>query len=188
MASNTWLLSAAALACFCGVASANIIYNVDFPPTPAEELVTGTITTDGATGPLMESDITAFDLTITGNLANFTLNSSVAGTQFSCSLFGGCGLTATTSTLGFDVALGFNPQAGFFDAAGNGITLSPSGGPNVELNFNVAHSSVLDWFTPSPMQLATSSAIGTVPEPGTIVLLGVALAGLGFSRRPKRFQ
>ncbi len=61
-------------------ASANIVYDVD--QTIGSGSVTGTITTDGATGLLSASDITAWNLTLTGaGGATYTLINGTSGVE-----------------------------------------------------------------------------------------------------------
>ena len=111
-------LLTAALICVCGVASANIIYNVNI--TDGTETVSGTITTDGSTGTLAPADITAWDLTATGPVA-FSINSAPPGALFCVP--GDCGLQATLSSLTYDFS---DPLAGLvFSSAGRDILLSP---------------------------------------------------------------
>jgi hypothetical protein len=174
-------LLAVALMCVCGVArSAPIVYNVDFPPGAVPVVVTGTITTDGAPGPLVAADITAFTLSAAG-IVNFTLDSAAIGTGFSCPLGFSCGLTATATTLEFISA--FHTAAQFFDAAGVGFTIFGETN-DVAIFFNVNDKLTHDEFTSTPLEIGTVSA--SVPEPGTITLLGLAVGGLGFARKRSR--
>jgi PEP-CTERM motif len=174
MRGNILVLLAVALTCVCGVAkSTPIVYNVDI--AGQGETVTSTITTDGVIGGLVAADITAWSLTASGPIG-LSINSSLVGAGVSCAP-SGCGLTASLSDLIYNfadssLALYFRvPDDGsislFFSAFQ--VAVGNGGGPN----FVVGTGPII------------ATASGSVPEPGTFALLGLALVGFGFAR--KRF-
>ena len=163
-------LLAAALMVLCGVASANIIYNVDI--SGGGETVTGTITTDGTIGALTAASIVAWNLSASGP----AVLSVVSPGNHECqgSAFGGCGVTAeadgtlveTGSTpfavtafyggaLGQPPSIEFAPSAVFVEITADEIAVIPTGQGTV---------------------LGSSSS---APEPPTAILLAIGLVGLG---------
>jgi PEP-CTERM motif len=141
-------------------AAAAIVYQVDYS-VGASTLI-GTITTDGALGPLVTSDITGFDLstTVLGNSAEFLpSNSTVTIT--------GNGLTATTGQLSFDFSAG-----GDFNIAESSSTLFDL---STRASLHVG-SSGTSGRTSSPI-LAVAAA---VPEPSTWAMMILGFCGLGF--------
>src|SRR5262245_16646888 len=98
-------LSAGVLAIACSVAfaepaSANIIYSI-FDQIDASTTVTGTITTDGATGLIGPADITGWNLTLTNSTTSSIL--APANSSLLTSLIAGQFLASSTS-LSFDHA------------------------------------------------------------------------------------
>ena len=78
-------------------ASANITYLIDV--TAGGGSVTGTVTTDGATGTLGTSDFLAWNLTLNGIGASTTITSADSGAAV---LVQGADTTATATTLSFN--------------------------------------------------------------------------------------
>src|SRR6185437_15282498 len=89
-------LLAAALMCVCGVASANITYTVVLSGNG--ETVTGTITTDGASGQLSAANVLSWSLSGSGDLT-FSFDKSLPSSSVACGV--GCGLDANGSELEF---------------------------------------------------------------------------------------
>lgn len=181
MRENIVGLLAAALMAVCGVASANIIYNVDI--SGAGETITGTITTDGASGLLMAADFVSWSLAVTGP-GSFIDNSLEIPNypQTAVCAVAGCGVTAGGGEGGV---------AGFLFLL---FTGTPPQALMLETHYDVAVDFYYDHIViplqvipppiPYPLVLlpeVTPYLVGSAPEPPSAILLGIGLACLGLA-------
>lgn len=185
---------------------ADTIYNVNFTtgyvaeynPNPTgdsygTESVIGTIVTDGQLGPLAASDITSFDLTISGQVSDVADSGSVY-----CYL--SCQLSAVGATLVFSPSGGSQAYQ-YFDGFDPSITSGPRGGHFFQFNGDGTIDAYInnDGCIPTPgggcgyygTTTGVVGVIGTaVPLPPTALLLAGGLFGLASitSRRRRKLR
>jgi PEP-CTERM motif len=172
MRGNIVGLLTAALMGVCGVASANILYNVNL--SGGGETVTGTITTDGDSGFLTAADFVSWSLAASGVV---TINDAAPPGVAACD-GSGCGIFATPMTLEFT---GLPPEALLLeDSASHLVQITPIG-----VGVPCPGTVCVDAFIPA----ASPYLVGSVPEPPTALLLGIGLACLGLAcTRARRRQ
>jgi hypothetical protein len=181
-----------------GAAHASIVYSMNVTGTSANpsgnplqtDSVVGTITTDGTLGFLQDTNILSWNLLLVDHLNganNVLLTPSNSGIPH---IIGGNALSATATDLFFDYSVagaefliqgngtggthGFSSGWNYFcmSASGGwclaGLTISP------QLVFQ--DGVVLTGATAPVGEQPLNPTPGTVPEPGTLVLLGAGLA------------
>jgi hypothetical protein len=137
------------------------------------------ITTDGTLGALSQSDITAFDITVTD--AAGTIEMTQANTGF---LLAGNELSATASSLLFDFT-GSGVLLFEYGGVGDGgpfwcmTSEGCWGGPNQALGVSTQ-------FGEDPVEYVTESGVAdvadaAVPEPASVAVMLAGLCGVGFA-------
>lgn len=182
-------LTAAALAFIpCAANASTIVYDL-LKQDVRGFTATGTITTDGATGILAASDITGFDITVSGFGTSGTLMS------LSDLEFVGTELSTTSTWLSFD----FSGSGGEFGAVSPTLMFcfaDPSqvcGGSNANSYGEILLSTVVNGFEIEAFSsafsgndvIATAAPTG-VPEPSTWALLLAGIFGAGAMARYAR--
>jgi hypothetical protein len=180
MRGNIVGLLAAALMAVCGVASANIIYNIDL--SGGGETVTGTITTDGTLGVLTPASIVAWNLSAAGPIV---LTVASPG-NLACpgAAFGGCGVTALAAGTLVETGAGASAFLTFYGGAigtlpflsflPSFVEVALSDSPHVTALIPTGQGAVLGTAAIAPPPPPASA-----PEPPTAILLAIGLVGLG---------
>lgn len=168
-------------------AHASVVYTID--RTIGSGTVQGTITTDGTTGVLSNGNIESWAITVAHpNLSGgspYTLSSIGIG----LGRIWGDALTATATDLVFDFR---DPQGGnfyLFDSVTYWCNISLGGCGNSDLasteSVGFLNSLSLP-FEQTHRGAVTIASVANVPEPGSLALFGLALAGLAATRRRKQ--
>ncbi len=155
--------------------------------TAGSASATLSITTDGATGVLTGSDITAWNILLHDGSTSFTLTEG--NSQF---LLVGSSLTATATALSFDFSAGGTNLALFQNpAVGSSIHFYCASTGFCGGNGSLPAESINPYDSFSPIyegregDLVIATAAGGVPEPATWALMigGFGLAGASLRRR-----
>jgi len=168
LTASKWII-ALALAGYCGAASAQITYNVDFliNSFPNEnELILGTITTDGQTAdPLTAADITSWSLYSVSGPTPFSYSGG-PGTVTLISASGVGPLTATAQSLTYN----FTENASIEFGSGIALGAIPtSNGDDSYVIVNSGNTSVQYNVLPSPTVIATAALAAPEIEPSSAI-------------------
>ncbi len=147
-------------------------YNVNL--SDPNETITGSITTNGATGPLAISDIQAWSFDASGVTGSFNVASSEASASISCPA-GLCGLNSSSGLLSLDTAS--NSEIDFIGTYGE-IVFSANGGASPSYYVSADHLSPTS--NPNPpytFSVSATTPIASVPEPrnSAFMLTGIGL-------------
>lgn len=170
-------------------AFALVTYNVNLAGNG--ETLTGTITTNGASGLLQASDITGFNLSAAGTIS---LDVSFSSGMYLCPFAGGCELqgvgnqiVATTQGLSTQSEIDFEPNPGFINGDIIRFVSDPATGVTQAIVVSASGSPLAMITDAGDTSLVVGTAVAAVPEPQTYALVLSGLGLVGFvARRHKK--
>jgi hypothetical protein len=177
-------LMAALLATAVAQSASALTYDVDYAIGAGS--VVGTVETDGNTGTLVASDITAWDLTLNGIGASYTITS---GDSDAALFLGGSDVTATKTDLYFNFSGTDVGYLGFQDGAfsGNHYWCNNTSWFACFSGATVTPGSIFDG---TAVNVAESGnqiiATASVSEPAAWALMLLGVGGMGASLRARR--
>lgn len=178
------IIAALVLLQFMGIAQATIIYEVN--RVIGNGTVTGFIETDGTLGSISELQFIDWSLDMTSPDINggVTSTSSTGDIIFNT----GAMITATATDLLFDYD--FNSVFGFYTSVSAWWCLAGGAGgdngcyqsPGELMGYSDTTGNDAEYASRSGVQ-SFASVTTSVPEPGSLALIGIGLLGLGWAQR-----
>ena len=149
--------------------------------------VTGFIQTDGTLGILTGANISDWNLLLDDGLSTFSIFGPLSGNNSQVLVFG-TSLTATANDIFFDFS-NVAGDIGLFQnpTTGSGINFWCLDGANNSCagNFSAESVTTTSFLSSQIASRVGIVAIATVPEPATLALFGLGLAGMAFGARRK---